>query len=76
MADVIDIANDIAELNLQAEISQALKPTGPKPTGYCLYCEEQLHSDIEIEMIESNQFAGIAKRWCDADCRDWWEESQ
>jgi hypothetical protein len=75
VADIIDHANDIAELNLQAELAAALKHTGPKATGYCLYCEEQLHNDLEIEMIEADQFIGMARRWCDADCRDWWEES-
>ena len=55
MADIIDHANDIAELNLQAELAAALKHTGPKATGYCLYCEEQLHNDLEIEMIEADR---------------------
>lgn len=30
------------------------------PTGYCLNCEEPLHK--------------VGLRWCDAACRDDWEE--
>lgn len=34
------------------------RPAGPRPTGWCLWCE-----DFVVEGV----------RWCDAECRDQWE---
>lgn len=58
MDDNIDRANDELEMNLVQAI-QYRKSEGPKPTGKCLWCEET---------------TGELQRWCDASCRDQWEE--
>ena len=34
------------------------RPTGPRATGWCLWCED---------------FVSGGLRWCDAECRDPWE---
>lgn len=36
------------------------KEEGPGLTGYCLHCEDPL----------------AGRRWCDAHCRDAWEQEQ
>ena len=74
--DQIDLANQLAELDLQSNLAKSSKVTGPKATGFCLYCEEQLHTDAEVEMIDAGEYQGLGLRWCDADCRDWWEETR
>jgi hypothetical protein len=58
LMDDIDHANIRDEVLLAAQVS-ARKPTGPKPTGFCLWCEEPL--------------ADTTHRWCDASCRDDYE---
>lgn len=55
--DLIDQANEVAELHRQIAIDQK-KPTGPAASGVCLYCEEPLTN---------------GRRWCDKHCRDEWE---
>lgn len=57
MADIIDKANDVAEIARQAYESQR-KPAGPVYTGFCLYCGEPVEHP---------------KRRCDVDHRDSWE---
>lgn len=57
MSDIIDAANDQAELVLSVELSYR-RPNGPKPTGRCLWCGEDVAPD---------------RRWCDSDCRDQFE---
>lgn len=58
--DIIDQANDAAELFNRAAISQRA-PEGPAATGYCLNCEARLKASF---------------RWCDAFCRDDWAKTQ
>ena len=74
MADEIDLANTLAELELQSNLNKVSLMKGPVGTGYCLYCEDQLHSDMEVSHIEAGTFQGNIRRWCDADCRDWWQD--
>lgn len=76
MADVVDQANECAEMQLQCSISNSSMKVGPSVTGYCLYCGEQLHSSHELHLISIKEFEGVPRRWCDADCRDWWQEGQ
>lgn len=42
MADVIDKANDLAEMERNAAIRDALRATGPHYTGMCWNCSEPL----------------------------------
>lgn len=58
MSDDIDIANRQAEAELVSIIGMR-KKEGPKPTGVCLFCGSEVTSN---------------RRWCDADCRDDWEQ--
>jgi len=54
MPDDFDRSLEQQELILEAERNHR-KPTGPAPTGWCLWCGEDVAE---------------GKRWCDADCRD------
>jgi len=58
MADIADRASGDIELITQAAMSYR-RPEGPQATGYCLLCGYELHN---------------GSRWCDADCRDRWEQ--
>lgn len=61
MSDDLDIAAERTEIARQAALSRR-KPTGPEPTGRCLYCDE---------------IVADGKRWCPgADCRDGFELEQ
>lgn len=60
MSDEIDLANDVINTILAAQIEYARKPQETlRATGFCLFCGDPL-TDQE-------------RRWCDADCRDDWE---
>lgn len=60
MADEIDLADELAETMLNAQIERARKQQhNIQATGHCLYCDEPL--------------VDPKHRWCDADCRDGWE---
>lgn len=63
MADDVDHAAEISELHLQRALIavQSAQHDAPKPTGYCLCCGDDTPSD---------------RRWCDAGCRDLWQEEQ
>ena len=61
MADIIDDANEAAEMHLRAAQSRRL-PEGPRSTGFCHNCEEMLDHP--------------GARWCDTECRDDWERTQ
>lgn len=56
--DDIDWANQRDE-TLLAALVKVRRPTGPKATGACLWCEDPL--------------ADPTQRWCDSDCRDDYE---
>ena len=56
MTDVLDIASENEELSRKKAL-QFRKPEGPKATGKCLWCGEELDD---------------GRRWCNADCRDRW----
>lgn len=54
MSDVIDKANELAELERQAAIYNAMSVTGnERLTGYCQWCKEPAHGIV-----------------CSAECRD------
>jgi len=63
MADIIDMANDRAEQDLQRAVTAARTSNGLEAaaTGYCLHCGADLHTGL---------------RWCDTDCRDDWQRKQ
>ncbi len=58
MADIFDLATEREEMD--REIALAVrKPEGPRPTGYCLYCEEPVED---------------GRRWCvGVECRNAWD---
>jgi len=58
MADVIDDANERADVFLREAIAWRRAEPGVAPTGHCLNCAEAVEHLL---------------RWCDADCRDDWE---
>lgn len=60
MSDIIDTANDYAEVLTEAA-RQYRKPEGPKATGFCLNCEEVVAE---------------GRRFCDFDCMTQWEKRQ
>lgn len=58
MADEIDRAADQEARNL-AQSLRLRRPSGPQPTGRCLYCDE---------------IVADAHRWCGIECREGWEK--
>lgn len=58
--DIIDQANEAAEMFNRAAISQRA-PEGPAATGFCFNCDARL---------------AAKQRWCDAACRDDWAKAQ
>jgi len=60
MSDIIDQANDRAELELRRALSIRRDPA-PPPCGMCLNCGETLSR---------------VQRWCDDQCRDDWQARQ
>ena len=57
MSDIIDQANDTADVHLRASLSQLRTEDIPEPCGVCLNCEALLATGL---------------RWCDSSCRrDW-----
>ncbi len=55
---------DIADIQVQRDLAAALanrKPSGPEATGKCLYCATEVGKNM---------------RWCDAECRDAWQDEQ
>ena len=56
MTDVFDIASENEERYTE-KARQFRKPEGPKATGKCLWCGEELED---------------GRRWCGASCRDMW----
>lgn len=63
MADIIDQANDTADLLLAAALQnqQRAGTITPVGTGFCLYCAVPVPPP---------------RRWCDAECRNGWEAEQ
>ncbi len=58
MPDLFDLATEREEMDRDIAL-RVRKPEGPKPTGYCLHCEEPVEE---------------GRRWCPGvDCRDGWE---
>lgn len=62
MADIIDMANDRAEQDLQRAVTAARTSNGLEAaaTGYCLHCDAVV---------------GQGARWCNTDCRDDWQRN-
>jgi len=62
MADIIDMANDRAEMDLQRAVAAARNSNGLEAaaTGQCLHCGAHVRGD---------------RRWCDTDCRDDWDRN-
>lgn len=60
MADIIDMANDTADVFKDAALSNR-KAEGPRANGFCHNCGEPVAGGL---------------RFCDADCRDDWQARQ
>lgn len=60
MADEVDRASEYLERIAPGQIAASKKPSGPPFTGMCHFCDERL----------------VIGRWCDADCRDGWDQEQ
>lgn len=63
MADWVDASVDQQAILLAAS-EKVRKPEGPAATGRCLYCGAKLPRRKQ------------PMRWCDADCRDDWQDEQ
>jgi len=61
MADDADITQDRAEIEDRIRKKYTTHNQEVKATGWCLYCSEPLSKGL---------------RFCDADCRDDWEQLQ
>ena len=61
MADEADITAEREPHNMELSLLKSRRPAGPTPTGACLWCEDDVDDGI---------------RWCNAGCRDDWEEDQ
>ena len=61
MADEVDKTADRDELEAPARIAASRKPSGPLANGSCHWCGERIPEPM---------------RWCDADCRNEWQERQ
>lgn len=58
--NIADRAQDITELERESIVARRM-PEGPLGSGACLNCG--------VPLEESG------RRWCDAECRDDWEEA-
>jgi hypothetical protein len=62
MADIADIADKAVEYNLLDSISQSRRATPNIPfKSSCYYCGKRVTID---------------RRWCNAQCRDKWQDEQ
>ena len=59
MADILDQADIQVEYALKTALSKKKAERSKTYTGYCRLCEHPVDPP---------------KRWCDADCRDRWEQ--
>jgi hypothetical protein len=57
MADIIDLANDIADADRERCINSARLFKAPVGIGMCLNCDADVAGD---------------NRWCDTDCQEDW----
>lgn len=72
-----DFADEASE-RTEAQIAEALAnrmPEGPKATGWCLECGEDL-SGRQTGRKDTLFVIAHDRRWCDAHCRDLWENRQ
>lgn len=67
MSDIIDQANEAAELILRSQLSVVAKRQ--KPTGFCGYCGELTTTDEDARAIASGCDID-APAYCSADCRN------
>ena len=58
MADEADITGEREEFVHLGNLAKSRKPEGPRPTGFCLNCDEPL---VPFQ------------RWCDSACTEDWE---
>jgi len=61
MADIVDTANDHAELILQMSVAQQQRAKRLVPTGQCFFCEDPTPDNA---------------LFCSSGCRDDWEREQ
>ena len=77
MTDFADKASE-RQAELEADALAMRKPEGPKATGYCLECGEDLwlaraEPTGEVHPEFGALYAPCMRRWCNAQCRDEWE---
>ena len=84
MTDFADEASERTEAQIAAALSNRM-PEGPRATGYCHECGEDL-VDAMLDDILPLEIASVTashrdwlisvteRRWCDAECRDMWEK--
>lgn len=58
MVDEIDRTENQAGIYHKMNLASSKRPSGPEPTGACLYCDDPLDGN---------------RRWCSPECRDDWE---
>lgn len=59
--DDADMTQERSEKEAELLLAASRRPEGPKPTGFCLFCGEELDA---------------GRRWCDAEHRDAWERQK
>jgi hypothetical protein len=60
VSDNLDIAAEREEIARQSALVTSKRPEGPQHTGHCHYCGDKVPAPM---------------RWCDAACRDAWQEA-
>jgi predicted nucleic acid-binding Zn ribbon protein len=63
MADDVDATADRAESEAPYLLRASRKPEGPKPSGFCLWCEDRFSEES-------------LQRFCNSECRNDYEYQQ
>ena len=67
--DDADRVTEKAEFEMNVALYRSRKNTPEiQPIGRCLYCDEPFIAEDDRDISK--------RRWCDAECRDAWEEEQ
>ena len=76
MTDFADEASERTEAQIAAALANKM-PEGPKATGYCLECGDEL-AKVEARgtIGPPREVRDMTRRWCNAQCRDDWEKRE